>query len=159
MPSLNVDMAYLPIFWQWVVYTGIIMTAILAIIGFARKIWPLITKFVTTVSSLDGLPEFMAATAATLSAQDAQMTTNSGALDAQAAMLEVVHHEVQYNNGSSVKDAVNRIEATQVEIRKGIEGLYKRAEATDEQAADLQAALGAVKPARRRTSGGSNANH
>lgn len=143
MPALNIDFANLPVFWQWVVYVSIALTAVLAIIGFVRKVWPIITQFVETINSLAGLPKFIERTDATLAAQDQTLAT-------QATKIEDIHHEVHYNNGSSVKDAVARMEQNQVEIRKGIEGLYKRADASDLKAAELRTDLELTKPPARK---------
>ena len=48
------------------------------------------------MDALTTLPEFMADTTATLKSQDEKIAE--------------IHHEVQYNNGTSVKDSIERIE-------------------------------------------------
>lgn len=98
---------------------------ILGIIGFVLKGWPKVRAFVTMVDSLAGLPKFMDATTATLKAQDTK--------------IDQIHHEVNYNNGSSVKDAIERVEL-------GVKGLYDRADASDQNAAELRSDLEHTSP-------------
>jgi nitrate/TMAO reductase-like tetraheme cytochrome c subunit len=94
------------------------------------KAWPLLKAFVLTVISIQGLPEFMVSTTATLEQQNQK--------------IEEIHHEVNYNNGSSVKDAVSRLEVGQRSDRKmhrrierGVKGLYTRVDGIDEQLLEL----------------------
>lgn len=69
---------------------------ILGIIAFLVKGWPKIRAFVQLIDALSVLPAFMVNTTATLESQDEKIAE--------------IHHEVNYNNGSSVKDAIKRIE-------------------------------------------------
>ena len=115
----------------WIAAAGLIAAALTAFIKFVPPAWRALVKFTATVNSLTDLPQFMVTTAATLAAQNEQ--------------LAVIHHEVNYNNGSSVKDAIGRVE-------KGVAGLYVRADATDKAAADLRVDLEAPRPVvRKRT--------
>ena len=68
----------------------------LAVIAFFVKGWPKLRAFVKVMDALTTLPEFMADTTATLKSQDEKIAE--------------IHHEVQYNNGTSVKDSIERIE-------------------------------------------------
>jgi hypothetical protein len=81
---------------QPLIVWGSILAVIGVLFGFVRKIWPAVKKMVKLTDSLDNLPQFMITTAATLEQQDVK--------------IEQIHHEVNYNNGSSVKDAVKRVE-------------------------------------------------
>lgn len=102
-----------------------------AVGAFLYKAWPVITRFVTTINALGDLPRFMVATSATLHDQDEK--------------IEQIHHEVNYNNGSSVKDAVRRVE-------DGVKGIYGRLDSADTDRAELREDLENTRPvARKRT--------
>lgn len=59
--------------------------------------------------------------------------------------VDQIHHEVHFNNGSSVKDAVMRVEV-------GVKGLHKRVDAIDRAAKEVRADLiHEREPARKRT--------
>jgi len=92
-------------------------------LAFIVKMWPFIRKFFNIVDALTTLPEYMTAT------RDFMNTTDEK-LDKQHQDITDIRHEVQYNNGSSVKDAVRRIEdavqdlaETDTELRNEIEKL------------------------------------
>jgi hypothetical protein len=77
-----------------------VITAVIGLgflIRWVGRAWPKLRRFVKTMDSLVELPEFMDKTTATLAAQNEQ--------------IEQIHHEVNFNNGSSVKDATSRIES------------------------------------------------
>lgn len=74
-------MDYGPIIWT--------VFLILAVIGALIKLWPFISKVVRTVEIISELPD---------------------RLDKIEARLMGVEHEVKTNGGSSIKDAVKRIE-------------------------------------------------
>ena len=74
-------MDYGPIIWTVFIIMAIIATLI--------KIWPFVTKVVKTVEIIGELPD---------------------RLDKIEARLMGVEHEVKTNGGSSIKDAVRRIE-------------------------------------------------
>jgi len=74
-------MDYGPIIWTVFLITVIVGTLI--------KIWPFISKVVHTIDIISELPD---------------------RLDKIEARLMGVEHEVKTNNGSSIKDAVKRIE-------------------------------------------------
>jgi hypothetical protein len=78
----------------WVVS---IIVALSFLVRWVGKAWPKLRRFVKTMDSLAQLPEFMDKTTSTLEAQNEQ--------------IEQIHHEVHFNNGSSVKDATSRIES------------------------------------------------
>lgn len=74
-----------------------------SVVVFFWKGWPALkrsvaamSKFVQVVDSIADLPQFMTTTSATLAEQDVKIAE--------------IHHEVHFNNGSSVKDAVTRVE-------------------------------------------------
>lgn len=61
----------------------------LAVIAFIVKGWPKIRAAVRLIDALGELPQFMADT---------------------TQKINDIHHEVHYNNGTSVKDAISRLE-------------------------------------------------
>lgn len=123
MPTI--DFTSLPSWEQWIVNIGIILGVLTAIGLFIRKVWN-INKAV--VESLNWITVELPAR-----------------LDAQDEALADIRHEVQYNNGSSVKDAIKRVEQTSERLEDGIKGLYKRADATDANAANLRTDLDLTK--------------
>lgn len=87
-----------------------ISAAVSGVVLFVRKGWPWLKSFAKAIlntadliDSVKGLPAFIERTDATLEAQDTKIAE--------------IHHEVHYNNGSSVKDAVDRVE-------RGVKAVY-----------------------------------
>ncbi|TIH34984.1 hypothetical protein [Subtercola vilae] len=83
----------------------------------AYRVWPVIKRLVSTLTALEKLPDFMDKqesfrqnTTATLHKQDESLAS-------QDVKIQEIHHEVNYNNGTSVKDAVERVE-------EGVAGWY-----------------------------------
>ena len=94
---------------QLVVNIGAAATALAAIIGLPVafvKLWPLLKRAVTIGASLEKLPEM----ALEISALTIGQRTQGETLAHQSEQLAVIKHEVEFNNGSSVKDAVVRTE-------------------------------------------------
>lgn len=77
-----------------------------AVLTFVVKAWPFIRNTFRILDALVRLPEII------------------GKVEDMTAQVAEIHHEVHYNNGSSVKDAVRRVE-------EGVKGLYLRADASD----------------------------
>jgi hypothetical protein len=67
-----------------------------ALFTFVVKAWPFIRSFFQILDALVKLPAFIIKT--------------DKFMDDTAESVKDIHHEVQFNNGSSVKDAVQRIE-------------------------------------------------
>lgn len=130
MINLYSDLTQSP--WiTWLVTVGLIAGALTALIRFVPPAWKTLRRFTNTIDSLADLPEFITRTDATLAGQNVK--------------IEEIHHEVNYNNGSSVKDAITRVE-------KGVKGLYDRADTTDAEAVLLRADLENTRPVvRKRT--------
>ena len=82
-----------------------IVIAVIVIL-FLWKIWPLISKAVRALDALGQLEKHMADTKTTLQALDDR-------LDGVETKVNEVHHETHKNDGSSIKDAVTRIETKQ----------------------------------------------
>lgn len=91
------------------------LVAICSLVGVIVKLWPAVAQFVAIVNATAGLPAYIA-----------RADTRAAALERQVGEI---HHEVHFNNGTSVKDAVIRVE-------KGVRGLYGKVDelaATDVQ--------------------------
>lgn len=102
----------------WVVGFGLV-------IGFLVRGWPKIRAFVKIMDSLGALPQFMTDT-----------TTK----------IADIHHEVRYNNGTSVKDGLDRVE-------KGVAAINIRLDTADKDRKELREDLestGPHPPARKR---------
>ena len=78
---------------------------------FLIRFWPWLKKVIAFVEALGKLPFFMAETNTTMAQQ--------------SKALAEIHHEVNYNNGSSVKDAITRVEL-------GVKGIYHRLDSLEE---------------------------
>lgn len=76
------------------------------VILFVWRIWPLISKSVRALDALGQLEKHMSDTKTTLQALDDRM-------DGLETKVNSIHHETHRNDGSSIKDAVKRIEDTQ----------------------------------------------
>jgi uncharacterized protein YoxC len=84
-------------------------------IGVVVKLWPFVRNAVAIVDALVQLPP--------LAKQVAEMK----------AQIDGIHHETHKNDGSSIKDAVDRVEV-------GVAGLYTKVDGLEQQIGDLQAA-------------------
>lgn len=96
-----------------------------AVLTFVVKAWPFIRNTFRILDALVRLPEII------------------GKVDDMTAQVAEIHHEVHYNNGSSVKDAVRRVE-------EGVQGLYLRADASDEADRRLREQLEHTQPRSRK---------
>jgi len=74
-------------------------------IRFLIRFWPWLKKVIAFIEALGKLPIFMAETNTTMAQQ--------------SKALADIHHEVHYNNGTSVKDSMERVEL-------GVKGIYHR---------------------------------
>lgn len=88
----------------------------LAVITFIVKAWPFIRNTFRILDALVRLPDVV-------------------------EKVDEIHHEVHYNNGSSVKDAVRRVEKKLGQVEEGVAGLYRRADASDLADANLRREL------------------
>lgn len=96
--------------WDAALWTFGAIAFVAAAWAFARKAWPALRAFARAVltlaqliESLRGLPAFIVRTDATLAAQDAR--------------IGEIHHELHPNSGTSMNDALRRVE-------EGVAGLY-----------------------------------
>lgn len=102
------------------ILTGIV-SAIVGVVLFVKKGWPWLKAFAAAiiktaqvVDAVQELPEFIARTDATLAKQNTTLAK-------QDERIAEIHHEVHYNNGSSVKDAVRRVETGVADLRARID--------------------------------------
>jgi len=136
MPSLNFGDA--PTWLQWL----LAVAAVLAFIGGGVRAippaWKFVTRFVTTMNDLGELPAelaelrtFRTETAITLAKQNT-------ALARQDKRIAEIHHEVHFNNGSSVKDAAVRTEKAVTRVEEGVAGLYDEIDTLKKADAELR---------------------
>lgn len=95
--------------WQTIATIAVIVIALFLIARFLMRFWPWLKKVIALGDALAQLPAF---------------------IDRTDVAIADIHHEVKYNNGSSVKDAIRRVET-------GVASLHKK---VDEQKATLEAA-------------------
>lgn len=110
MPTWFIEWAESVNLWGTLLIISGLASLITGAVVFVKKGWPWLKSFAKAIlntaqiiDSVKELPEFIARTDATLAGQDTKIAE--------------IHHEVHYNNGSSVKDAVRRVET-------GVAGLY-----------------------------------
>lgn len=87
-------------------------------IGFLRKIYPGIKKFIEHTEALAALPEIKK------SVEEIRQTT----LPAMTETLDRVHHEVFPNSGGSLRDSINRNEVMTKNIDKTVQSLVQKVE-------------------------------
>lgn len=104
--------------WQTIVTISVAIIALFIITRMLMKFWPWLGKVMVLFDALGKLPKFMTIT---------------------TEQLDQVHHETHQNDGSSLKDAVNRIEM-------GVKGLYQRADAADLADAALRKEIEDTRP-------------
>lgn len=116
--------------WTWLAQINlfqiaVVIVALYVIARLLMRFWPWLRKVMDLTAALAQLPKFMTDTTATLAAQDTK--------------IDVVHHELSYNNETSVKDALRRVEL-------GVKGLYDRADAADLSDAEIREELERTQP-------------
>jgi hypothetical protein len=110
MPGWFIEWAESVNLWGTILLISAIVGAIWGVVLFVKKGWPwlkafarAIQKTAEVVDAVQGLPEFIARTDETLANQNDTLAT-------QDERIAEIHHEVHYNNGSSVKDSQARTE-------------------------------------------------
>jgi len=121
---MNVNFADAWPWLQWVLAAAGVVGFLVAVIKGVPPAWRALTTFVTTINDLSDLPSelakqkrFRIEVRAILSNQDKTLAGQNLVLAKQDTKIGEIHHEVQYNDGSSAKDAIGRVE-------KGVAGLY-----------------------------------
>lgn len=92
------------------------------LIGVIIRLWPFVKNAVAIVDALVALPS--------MSKQIAKIPDMATQLAAMQTQLDGIHHETHKNDGSSIKDAVDRVE-------EGVAGLHGRMDDVDRQLAQL----------------------
>jgi len=112
--------------WQLVGWSAGAVAFIGFVVFMRKKGWPWILgtaravlTFARVVDAVQELPDFIERTDKTLEAQNK-------ILKSQDKQIADIHHEVHYNNGSSVKDAVKRIEDSLANEPPTLGGIPKR---------------------------------
>ena len=118
---------------------AIVILALYVTVKLLVRFWPWLRKVMNFTAALSQLPAFILRTDQTLLEQSQTLTAQSATLTAQDSKIADIHHEVHYNNGSSVKDAVNRVEL-------GVKGIYDRLDAADVDRRELREDLEQTKP-------------
>jgi hypothetical protein len=116
-PAWFIEWAETVNLWGIILILSAVIGGVWALVAFVRKGWPWLKSFAKAIintaqiiDSVKGLPDFIERTDATLASQDTKIAE--------------IHHEVHYNNGSSVKDSQARTEAVIVnEIRPALRAL------------------------------------
>ena len=116
----------MPVFdwaWAWQVNPVQTLATICAIIAglyvltrFLIRFWPWLKKVIRFFDALAELPVFMVDTNKTMAEQNVKLAD--------------IHHEVHYNNGTSVKDAMDRVEL-------GVKGIYHRLDGLEDSVEEL----------------------
>jgi len=93
-----------------------IIAGLYVLTRFLIRFWPWLKKVIRFFDALAELPVFMVDTNKTMAEQNVKLAD--------------IHHEVHYNNGTSVKDAMDRVEL-------GVKGIYHRLDGLEESVEDL----------------------
>lgn len=109
------------------VQVGFWIVAAILLIAAIVRLWPWITKSIKTIDALAGLPDFMRRTEQFMKRTEAR--------------VEEIHHEVQFNNGSSVKDAVKRVETGMVGLHTKLDAHLLEAADRDKRIDDIEDTL------------------
>lgn len=91
--------------WQTIATIAVIVVAVWIIVRFLIKFWPGLQLAINFVNALGKLPDFM---------------------DRTDKAVARIQHEVEYNNGSSVKDAIGRAEGAIGRVEEGVAGLHRK---------------------------------
>ena len=102
--------------WQSVATISALIAGLYVLTRFLIRFWPWLKKVIAFFDALAQLPVFMVDTNKTMAEQNAKLAD--------------IHHEVHYNNGTSVKDAMDRVEL-------GVKGIYHRLDGLEESVEDL----------------------
>lgn len=94
------------------------VVAIVSLLAVVLRIWPVLSKAVTIINAVSGLPAFIART---------------------DEKIDQIHHETHYNDGSSMKDALERLE-------EGVAGLYTTTEALGAADTEMRQELENTRP-------------
>lgn len=114
--------------WQTTATISILIVAIFIVVRMLMRFWPWLRKVMALFDALAKLPKFIVDVMAFIEKVVKYMHDNNEAIGE-------IRHELTTNNGSSVKDAVKRVEI-------GVVGLHEK---VDEQKVALDAADAALR--------------
>lgn len=100
------------------------------VIAFARAI----VNAAAILAAVKDLPDFIERTDNTLAEQNSRLADQTERLAGQQEQVSEIHHEVHFNNGSSVKDAVIRMESVVGEVRVSVAGIHGRLDVVEAHA-------------------------
>lgn len=116
-------------FAQVSIIGGAVITAGTIIGWFFRKCLPFLRKTFRLLDMLIGVPanektrqKEVPGLFERLARQDEMLASQDRKLEAQDEVLETIRHEVQYNNGSSIKDSQRRTEENLQELAEKFNG-------------------------------------
>jgi len=95
---------------------AIVIVALYVITRLLMRFWPWLRKVMDLTAALAQLPDFIERTDLALHSQD--------------LAIQSIYHETHQNNGSSLKDAVDRVE-------EGVKGIYNRLDGLEESVEEL----------------------
>ena len=109
------------------------LIATISLIALVIKLWPAVSKFVQIINATAGLPKF-------IQDMEARLVLDDSRHEDLTQKVSEIHHEVHYNNGTSVKDGIRRIEIrledltnTDNELRKELERTAQAGKNNDHQ--------------------------
>lgn len=85
------------------------------------KIAPVLRKFARVVDRITGVPEDKKTGQPAIPGIFETLDHQNVVLKEQSEVLEDIRHEVQFNNGTSVKDGVTRLETDVGELKKKLD--------------------------------------
>jgi len=115
-----------------------IISVITAVVWFiAKKGWRGATAFArailataTVIDNVKELPAFIERT-------DARLQQNTKALEDHTVQLDGIAHETNPNSGTSMKDALGRLEAFAKRMEESVEGIHGRLDTLESSVANL----------------------
>ena len=109
------------------------LIAVISLIALVIKLWPAVSKFVQIINATAGLPKVIQDT-------EARRVLDDSRHEDLTQKVSEIHHEVHYNNGTSVKDGIRRIEIrledltnTDNELREELERTAQTGKNNDHQ--------------------------
>lgn len=118
----------------WLIAASLLL-GLLGALG--KRLWPLLKGSVVLADLLKDLPAFMLEMKAAVEAVRLASAEQRADVAEMKVQLGEVHHEVHYNNGSSVKDAVDRTESGVYALSRDVNGLRGQVAAATEAIEEL----------------------
>jgi len=120
-PLVEIDPT-VPIDWTFLMGINLFQVAVVCVFLWVicrllMRFWPWLRKVMNFTNALAKLPDFIVRVDDTLQKQDKKIDEIHTSLTGQDAKIAEIHHETSYNNETSMKDALRRVEM-------GVKGLY-----------------------------------